>query len=80
MSDHMIVTRTKTGSIGQFIGHLARSFFNTLGEIAKRLDELPLESKQEIKEGLVQLLSVSGKHRVSIRLLTREDDELGLSP
>jgi hypothetical protein len=72
----MLVTQTKTRPIGQFIGRLARSFLNTLGEYAKRLDELPLEAKQEIKEGLVQLLSISGKHRASIRLLTREDDEL----
>jgi hypothetical protein len=72
----MIVTQTKTPPIGQFIGHLVRSFFATLAEFAKKVDELPLEAKQEIKEGLVQLLSVSGKHRASIRLLTSEDEEL----
>jgi hypothetical protein len=72
----MIVTQTKTRPIGQFIGHLARSFFNTLGEFAKKIDELPLEDKQKIKEDLIHLLSIDGKHRGSVRLLTREDDEL----
>ena len=72
----MIVTQTEIRPIRQFIGHLARSVFNTLGEFAKKIDELPLEDKQEIKEGLIDLLSINGKHRASVRLLTREDDEL----
>jgi len=72
----MTSSQTNTRSIGQFIGHLARSFFNALGEAAKRLDELPLEDKQEIKEELIGLLSTTGRHRASIRMLTKEDDEL----
>jgi hypothetical protein len=72
----MTVTQTKTQPIVQYIGHLARSFFRTLGELTIRLDELPLEAKQEVKEGLIHLLSISGKHGDSIKLLTREDDEL----
>jgi len=72
----MTSSQTNTRSIGQFIGHLARSFFNALGEAAKRLDELPLEDKQEIKEQLIGLLSTTGRHRASLRMLTKEDDEL----
>jgi hypothetical protein len=49
----MTSSQTNTRSIGQFIGHFARSFFGALGEAAKRLDELPLEDKQEIKEQLI---------------------------
>ncbi len=47
-----------------------------MGEAVKRLDELPLEDKQEIKEELIGLLSTTGRNRASIRLLTREDEEL----
>lgn len=72
----MIVNQPKTQPIVQSIGHLARTFFNTLGEYAKKLDELPLEAKQEVKEGLIHLPSISGKHGDSIKLLTSEDDEL----
>ena len=57
----MIVTQTEIRPIRQFIGHMARSVFNTLGEFAKKIDELPLEDKQEIKEGLIDLLSINGK-------------------
>jgi hypothetical protein len=71
----MIVPQIKTPSVGQVIGHLARSFFCKLGEFAIKLDELPIETKQEIKECWIQLLLVSG-NRASIRLLTKEDDEL----
>src|ERR1700675_3741872 len=71
----MIVPQIKTPSIGQVIGHLARSFFRKLGEFAIKLDELPIETKQEIKECWIQLLSISG-NRASIKLLTKEDDEL----
>ena len=72
----MTVTQTNTRPMGQFLGHLARSFFSTLGEFAKRIDEALLEHKQEIKEGLIRLLSINGNHRASIKLLTSEDDEL----
>ncbi len=71
----MIVTQTKTQPLVQYIGHLARSFFRALGEFAIKLDELPIETKQEIKECWIHLLSISG-NRASIRLLTKEDDEL----
>ena len=70
------VSQIRRQSIGQFVGHVARSFFKMLSEAAKRLDELPLEDKQEIKENLIGLLSSTGRHRASIRMLTREDDEL----
>jgi len=72
----MIVTQTKTQPLVQYIGHLARSFFRALGEFATKIDELPLDAKQQIKEGLVQMLSISGQHRASIKLLTMDDDEL----
>jgi hypothetical protein len=72
----MLVTQTKTQPLVQYIGHLARSFFRKLGEFAIKVDELPIEAKQEIKEGFVRMLAISGKHRASIKLLTQEDDEL----
>lgn len=72
----MEIMQTKTPSIGDFLRNVARSFFTALGEFATKVDELPLEAKQEIKEGFVRLLSVSGRHGASIRLLTREDNEL----
>jgi hypothetical protein len=71
----MILTQTKTQPIVQYIGHLARSFFRTLGEVAIKLDELPIETKQEIKECWIHLLSISG-NRASITQLTKEDDAL----
>jgi hypothetical protein len=71
-----VVSQTNPRSIAQFIGHLARSFFKTLGEAAQRIDQLPLQDKQEIKEGLIGLLSRTGKNRASIRMLMKEDDEL----
>src|SRR5438876_9226422 len=72
----MIVTQTKTQPLMQYIGHLARSFFRTLGEVAIKLDELPIETKQEIKEGMVRLLSINGRNLAAIKLLTMEDEEL----
>jgi hypothetical protein len=72
----MIVNQSNPRSIGQFIGHFARSFFKALGEAAQRLDELPLQHKQEIKEGLIGLLSRTGQNRASIRMLMKEDGEL----
>jgi hypothetical protein len=47
-----------------------------LGEFATKVDELPLEAKQEIKEGFIRLMSISGRHDASIKLLTQEDNEL----
>ena len=41
-------------------------------------DELPIEDKQEIKEGLIRLLSVNGKASATIKLLTGEDEELSV--
>jgi hypothetical protein len=72
----MNIMHTKTPSTGDFLGHLARSFFNVLGEFATKVDELPLEAKQEIKEGFIRLMSISGRHDASIKLLTQEDNEL----
>jgi hypothetical protein len=67
---------TKTQSVGEFIRDKARSILIALGEAAKKFDELPLENKQEIKEGFVKLLAMSGQHPATIKLLTREDEEL----
>jgi len=65
-------TQTGTWSAGQFI----RSFFSALGQALKKLDEAPLEHKQELKEQLIGLLSTTDRNRATIRLLTKEDDEL----
>jgi hypothetical protein len=70
------VTQPQRPSILQSIGNLARSFFKALGEAATKLDELPLEEKQQIKEGFVRLLSTNAETRASAKLLTSEDDEL----
>src|SRR5215472_14414017 len=72
----MTVPSQSKPSFREVIGNVARSFFNALGEAAKKLDELPLEDKQDIKDGLVRLLSRSGRNRATIKLLTREDEEL----
>jgi hypothetical protein len=72
----MIDAQANPRPIREFFGHLARSFFEMLGEVATRLDELPIEDKQEIKEGLIRLLSINGKPAASIKLLTMEDEEL----
>ena len=70
-------TPTVMRSIGEFIRDKARSFFIALGEAIKKFDELPLEDKQELKEGLVRLLSTSGNgNRATIRLLTKDDEDL----
>jgi len=71
----MIVTQTKTPPLVQYIGHLARSFFSALGEAAIKVDELPIEKKQQIKQFCIHLLTISD-NRASIKLLTREDEEL----
>jgi len=72
----MFDTQANPRPIREFFGHLARSFFETLGEVATKLDELPIEDKQKIKEGLIRLLSANGKAPASIKLLTSEDEEL----
>src|SRR6267142_3915008 len=73
----MIVnTQNTTRPVGQFLWQLARSFFNALGEIVQKIDELPLEAKQGVKEGVVHLLSRTGQSRATLELLTGEDEEL----
>lgn len=69
-------TQSKTRPIGERIGEIARSFFNALGEFLIKMDELPLQDKQPMKEGLIRFLSVAGADRDTISLLTSEDDEL----
>jgi hypothetical protein len=49
-----------------------------LGEVVTKLDELPIEDKQEFKEGIIRLLSVNGKPPASIKLFTKEDEELSI--
>ncbi len=72
-----VTSQSQPQSFGQFMGHLARSFFQKMGEFADHVDKLPIEEKQGIKEGLIQLLSRSGgKHDATIKLLTGEDEEL----
>src|SRR5258707_89228 len=63
-------------TFGQFVGDLARSFFRVLGEVAERVDALSLEDKQEVKDGIIALLSASGKPTETIKLLTKQDEEL----
>jgi hypothetical protein len=66
----MTLTSQSEPSFGQFIGHVARSFFQKLGEFANHIDNLPIEDKQSIKHGLVQLLSkvtVGGKKLEAIK-------------
>src|SRR5712692_6856481 len=62
-------------SLGQFIRHLARSFFGALGEFAVRGDALSLEDKQPIKEAWLAVLSASGRYSASARLLIKDDEE-----
>lgn len=58
------------------IGRFIRSFFSALQQGLKKLDEASLEDKQELKEHLIGLLSTTDRNRATIRLLTKEDDEL----
>jgi hypothetical protein len=69
-------TEKATRTFGQFVGHLARSLFRALGEVVQRVDALSLEDKQEAKDAIIALLSASGRHTETIKLLTKQDDEL----
>jgi hypothetical protein len=69
-------TQTGTRSLGHFIGHLARSFIGAMGEFAVRFDALSLEDKQPAKEALLEILSASGRYSASVRLLTKDDEEM----
>ena len=63
--------RNNTRTIAQALRHMARSFLRALGELAVRVDALPLEDKQPFKDMMVTMMSKRGA-----KLLTREDDEL----
>jgi len=76
MSVAIGIVPTKTQSVGEFIRDKARSILSALSEAVTSLDELPLENKQEVKEGLVKLLAMGGEQRATIKLLTQEDEEL----
>ena len=60
-----------TRTFGQYLGEMARAFLRTLGEFAERVDALPLEDKQPLKEMLATVSPHAAKQ------LRKDDDELG---
>jgi len=64
-------TENSSRTLGQSLGHMARSFLHALGEFAVRVDALSLEDKQPFKDMMAIMMSEHGA-----KLLTREDEEL----